>query len=126
MPTLSNPKLKIQSTSGSNQMKVTTTVTVQFSAAEENIIKILSLKCKLASRVWGEDSGFNGGDDPLFSLATKTITKNGTYEFVRSVDRSLLDEDWEGNDELYARFALNAVAFPMSATAQSATQVGNY
>ena len=126
MPVLSNPKLKIQSTSGSSQMKVTTSVTVAFSAAEKHIIEVLSLKFKLASRVWGEDSGFNGGDDPLFSLATKTINKGGNYEFVRHVNRDLLDEDWEGNDELYARFALNAVAFPMSASAQSATQVGNY
>ena len=126
MPNLINPKLKIQSTSGSNQMKVTTTVTVSFDATEENIIKVLGLKCKLACRVWSEDSGFNGGDDPLFSLATKTITKDGTYEFVRMVDRSLLDEDWEGNDELYAKFALNAVSFPMSAGTRTATQVGNY
>jgi len=126
MPVLSNPKLKIQSTAGSSQMKVTTSVTVAFSAAEKHITEVLNLKFKLASRVWGEDSGFNGGDDSLFSLATKTITRGGNYEFVRSVDRSMLDEDWEGNDELFARFALNAVAFPMSASAQSSTQVGNY
>ena len=45
-----------------------------FDATEANIIKVLGLKCKLACRVWGEDSGFNGGDDSLFSLSTKTIT----------------------------------------------------
>ncbi len=126
MPTLSSPKLKIQSTTGTNQMKVTTSVTVGFDATEVNIIKVLGLKCKLACRVWGEDSGFNGGDDSLFSLSTKTITKSGSYEFVRVVDASLLDEDWEGNDELYAKFALNAVSFPMSAATRTATQVGNY
>jgi len=126
MPTLSNPKLKVEATSGSSQMKVTTQVTVNFHPQEETNIKVLGLKCKLACRVWGEDSGFNGGDDSLFSLATKTIDKDGTYTFVRTVARDLLDEDWEGNDELYAKFALNAVGFPMSATTRSATITGNY
>jgi hypothetical protein len=126
MPTLSNPELKIQSTAGSSQLTVKTKVTVRFSPEEEHIISCLKLKFKLACRVWSEDDMFNGGDDPLFSLSTKTITKDGTYEFVRVVSHNLLDEDWEGNDEVYAKFALNAVAFPMSAATRTPTQVGNY
>ena len=115
MPALLNPKIKIEATSGSNTMKVTTQVTVNFGPQEETNIKILGIKCKLACRVWGQDSGFNGGDDSLFSMPTKTINKDGTYVFVRHVARDLLDEDWEGNDEIFAKFALNAVGFPMSA-----------
>jgi len=126
MPTLSNPKLKIEIVSGSNTAKATAQVTVNFHPQEETNIKILGLKCRLACRVWGEDSGFNGGDDSLFALATKTITKDGTYTFVRTVSRDTLDEDWEGNDELYAKFALNAVGFPMSTGTRSSTITGNY
>ena len=126
MPSLSQPKLKIQSTAGSSQLKVTTSVTVKFSPEEESIISALNLKFKLKSRVWAEDDMFNGGDDPLFWLSTKTITKEGHYEFVRTVNHGLLDEDWEGNDEVYAKFALAAIAFPMAATTRTQTQVGNY
>ncbi len=127
MPNLSNPKLKIQSTTGSDQMTVSASVKVTFLPEELHIIQVLSLKCKLACKVWSEDGGFNGPDDPLFSLATKTITKNGTYDFKpRLIDRSVLDEDWEGNDELYAKFGVKAVGFPMSDETRSLTQVGNY
>ncbi|WOB06831.1 hypothetical protein [Piscinibacter gummiphilus] len=126
MPTLSNPKLQLQSTAGSGLVKVTTQVTVRFNDAEENIIKCLNLKFKLASRVWSEDDMFNGGDDPMFALPTKTITKDGTYTFERTVPTSMLDEDWEGNDEFYAKFALQAIAFPMAASTRTPTQVGNY
>ncbi len=126
MPILSNPRLKIQSTAGSNTLKVVTNITVKFSPEEENIISCLNLKFKLACRVWSEDDFFNGGDEALFALSTKTITKDGNYEFVRNVSNNLLDEDWEGNDEVYAKFALKAVAFPMSAATRTPTQVGNY
>ncbi len=126
MPILSNPKLKITSTAGSGQLKITTSVTVRFSAAEENIIKANSLTFKLKSRVWGEDDGFNGGNDPLFWLATKTITKGGDYQFVRTVHHGLLDEDSVGEDEVFAKFFLQAVAFPMMASTRSPTQSGDY
>lgn len=45
---------------------------------------------------------------------------------MRNVSNNMLDEDWEGNDEVYAKFALNAVTFPMSAATRTPTQVGNY
>lgn len=126
MPALTNPKLKIQTISGSNNAKVTAEVTVNFHPQEETNIKILGLKCRLRCRVWAEDGGFNGDDDPLFSMSTKTITKDGTYTFERTVSRDTLDEDWEGNDEIYAKFALNAVAFPMAASTKTSTITGNY
>lgn len=126
MPTLSNPKLQLQSTAGSGLVKVTTSVIVKFNDSEEHIIKCLNLKFKLACRIWSEDDVFNGGDDPMFALSTKTITKDGTYTFERTVPTSMLDEDWEGNDEFYAKFALQAIAFPMGANTRTSTQVGNY
>jgi hypothetical protein len=126
MPALTNAKLKIETLSGSNTAKVTALVTVNFHPQEENYIKILGLKCRLRCRVWSEDGGLNGDDDPLFNLPTKTITKDGTYTFERTVSRDVLDEDWEGNDEIYARFKLNAVAFPMAAGVKTATITGNY
>ena len=126
MPTLSKPELHIQSTAGSTHLTVKTRVTVNFSPEEEHIISCLKLKFKLACRIWSEDAVFNGNDDLLFSLSTKTITKDGTYDFVGSVHHELLDEDWEGNDEVYAKFGLAAVAFPMTAVARTPTQVGNY
>jgi len=118
--------MKIVATAGSPTLKITTSVTVKFSAAEENIINCNSLKFKLKSRIWGEDDDFNGGNDPLFWLPTKTITKEGTYTFVRNVHHGMLDEDSVGDDEVYARFFLQAVAFPMSAATRSPTQEGNY
>ena len=126
MPTMLNPKLAIQLASGTNQRKVTATVTVKFNTVEENMIKVLGLTPRLACRVWGEDSGFNGGDDLLFSYSTKTITKDGTYTFSGTVNKSVLDEDSVGEDEVYAKFALSTPSFPLSAAAQSPTISGDF
>ena len=126
MPVLSNPKLSIQVASGTNQRKVTATVTVSFSTVEENIIKVLGLVPKLSCRVWGEDGGFNGDDDHLFSYNTKTITKDGTYTFMGTVNKAVLDEDNVGNDEIYAKFGLSTPSFPMSAATRSPTINGDF
>lgn len=129
MPVLSNPALKIELVSGTSQANVTASVKVAFDQVEENFIKLLGLKFKLMCRLWGEDSGFNGGDDGLFSLTTKTITADGTYTFTKTVSRSSLDEDWEGNDEIYARFRCKSTtpSFPMEATPQNSQTIsGNF
>ena len=129
MPTLSNPTLKLELVSGTSNVKVTGTVRVNFYPVEEALIKNLGLKFKLRCNVRGEDGGFNGADDALFSIASKTITEDGGYTFVRTVNRASLDEDWEGNDEIYARFRLASTtpSLPMAATpVDSSTITGNF
>lgn len=117
MPKLSNPTLKIE-LSNTSQANITASVKVAFDSFEENLIKN-GLKFKLRSRLWGDDQGSvtNGDDDPLFWLPSKTITADGTYTFTATVNRSSLDEDWEGNDEIYARFTCSSTTpgFPMNA-----------
>jgi hypothetical protein len=125
MAQLLNPKLKIESTTGTNQMLVTAIVTVRFSAQEESIIKALNLKSKLKCRLWSDDADPDA-DNPVFWFATKTISKEDTYTFTRKVSKDTLDEDWEGNDELYAKFALSTEGFSISASAKTPVQVGNY
>jgi hypothetical protein len=129
MPTLSNPTLRLELVSGTTNVKVTATVRASFNAVEENVIKLLGVKFKLRCNVRGEDSGFNGADDPLFSIASKTIVEDGTYSFVRTINRNTLDEDWEGNDEIYARFRLASTtpSLPMAANpVDSPTITGNF
>jgi hypothetical protein len=129
MPQLSNPTLKLELVSGSTQVKVTATVRVSFDTVEENFIKLLGVQFRLRCRIWGEDSGFNGGNDALFSIASKTITADGTYTFTRTVNRSTLDEDWEGNDEIFARFRCQSTtpSFPLAANpVNSPTITGNF
>jgi hypothetical protein len=127
MPTLKNPTLRLELVSGTTQVKVTATVKVDFDPSEEAAIKLLGLKYKLKCRIWGEDDGFNGSDDSLFWMETKTITVDDTYTFIRKVDRSKLDEDW-GNDEIYARFFCQSTSllFPTPARARSITIPGNF
>lgn len=55
----------------------------------------------VGARVYGEDTWF---DDRLFSMGggyTRTDF-TGRFNFGMTVHRSLLNEDWEGTDEIYA------------------------
>jgi len=129
MPTLSNPTLKIELVSGTTQVKVTASVRATFDAVEENFIKLLGLKFRLKCNILGADSGLNGADDALFSIASKTILEDGSFTFTRTVNRSSLDEDWEGNDEIYAKFRLasTTASLPLAATpVKSPTITGNF
>jgi hypothetical protein len=129
MPVLSNPSLRLELVSGTSDVKVTAAVRVKFDPVEEAFIKLLGLKFKLRCNVRGEDGGFNGPDDALFSIASKIIVKDDTYTFMRKVNRDSLDEDWEGNDEIYARFRLASTtpSLPMAAVpVDSPTITGNF
>ena len=126
MATLSSPSLSVVS-QGGDVVKVTTKVNVTFNQFEKFMIG-QGLSVTVACRMWGEDSGINGGDDNLFSMDTKPVSSTGTVQFTRNVAKSWLDEDWEGKDEIYARFNL-ASASPgiiPSVTTRSATKVGSY
>lgn len=125
MAHLLNPKLKIESTTGTNQMLVTAIVTLRYTDQEESIIKALNLKSKLKCRLWSDDA-WPDADNPVFWFGTKMVNKNDTYTFTRKVSKNTLDEDWEGNDELYAKFALSTEGFVIGGTTQTLVQVGNY
>lgn len=52
-------------------------------------------------RVYGEDTWF---DDFLFSILGYARTDPfGNFNVSRTVHRSVLNEDWEGQDEIYAK-----------------------
>lgn len=131
MPTLSNPTLSLKLVAGTSKVDVTGSVKVSFSPTEETLIKLLALQYSLKCKIWASDSGFNGGDDPLFSIASQTVNSDGTHTFKRTVDRSQLDEDWEGNDEVYARYRCTppsntGIALTSATPANSAVITGNF
>ena len=127
MATLSNPTLTIKLISGTNNVDVTATAVVKLTAFETNLIKNLGLKFKIKCMLWGQDSGFNGGDDDLFSFPTQTVTAAGTFTFKGTVSRDLLDEDL-GNDEIYAKFTLQSAEpiFALSISKRSPVITGNF
>lgn len=126
MAILSNPSFTAVP-QGGDVIKVTAKVKVSFNPFEEYMIKN-GLQVAVSCRMWGEDSGFNGADDNLFSMGSKRVAADGNVEFVRNVAKSWLDEDWEGKDEIYARFGLASqspgIIAPISV--RSATKTGRY
>lgn len=128
MATLSNPKLVIKLISGTSNAEVTATVDAALRPFEENLVKALGLKFKLKCKLRSDDDGFNGGDDDLFAFAGKLITADGNYKFAATVNRDTLDEDWEGNDEIYARFILRSTSgmFPFVRRTNSPVVTGNF
>ncbi len=129
MPQLSNPTLRIELVAGTTKVKVSGTVHVTLDAFEEALVKQLGLKFRARCLIMGEDSGFNGADDQLFRLPSKIVTSDGTIPFFREVDRSKLDEDWEGNDEIFAHYtcASTTSSFSLAATPKnSITITGNF
>ena len=85
MATLSSPSLSVVS-QGGDVVKVTTKVNVTFNQFEKFMIG-QGLSVTVACRMWGEDSGINGGDDNLFSMGTKPVSSTGTVQFTRNVPR---------------------------------------
>ena len=82
MATLSSPSLSVVS-QGGDVVKVTTKVNVTFNQFEKFMIG-QGLSVTVACRMWGEDSGINGGDDNLFSMGTKPVSSTGTVQFTRT------------------------------------------
>jgi hypothetical protein len=120
MPTLSDPKLHIEVSSGSNEAKVTASVDVHFSTIEKALMTILNqppndpntLSYKVTCRIRGAD-GFLNPDNTLFTLGNvpNVKTDRNNIPFARVVSRDLLDEDSGSGpfsngpgDEVYARF----------------------
>ncbi|MEY4765235.1 MAG: hypothetical protein RI907_1908 [Pseudomonadota bacterium] len=112
MASIQSVSLKITVSSG----KVTPVVTykLNFSQGDLNLLKqfpnLYSVRCEL----WGADSGLNGGDDKLFiypitrSYPDGTITAQETGTFQATLNKGAeLDEDWESQDEVYAKVILS-------------------
>lgn len=128
MAQMSNPTLKIQLISGTSNADVTASVRVSLDSTEESLVKLVGLKFKLRCRLWGED-GLLNSDDVIYSFPAKTVVADGTYTFHKTISRDTLDEDWEGNDEVYAKFSITSSSpiFPLSVPPmQSPTIHGNF
>jgi hypothetical protein len=109
MANLSNPTFQIDILTGMpNDYRVTGSVKVELSPFETFLVNA-GLPLKLQSTLWGDDGGFNGADDNLFSFSTQNITAPGTYTFSAIVRRGVLNEDdslFDKRDEVYNRFSL--------------------
>lgn len=127
MASLTNPSLKIELISGTNNAKVTGTIKVGFTAFEKFNIEH-GVRFRLYCRLVGDDAGFNGGDDDLYLYPRKTLTAGGVYTFAKTLSRNTLDEDSIGEDEVYARFRLVSTepSFPVNITKESAVISGDF
>ena len=125
MATLSRPTLKIDVLTGERSHRVTATVNVQLTRAEEALINPgggrPGIPVNLKSNLWGDDGGLTGADDNLFLFPLQRITRSGTYTFTANVSRSVLNEDSGlfNDDEIYNRFSLvsGSSIFPINAIA---------
>ncbi|HKQ79945.1 MAG TPA: hypothetical protein VJ810_40000 [Blastocatellia bacterium] len=132
MKYLKNPKLEIKLISGTNNVEVNAQVDVSLDKEQEKLVKLIGLKFKLKCKLRADDEGFNGPDDDLLWLPPKghsgVITADGNYKFAATLSRDKLDEDWEGNDEIYARFILQAISglFPFVRKTNSPVVTGNF
>jgi hypothetical protein len=129
MASLTNPKLSIKLISGTSKAEIKATVDLGLSQVDRNLIEVLGVKFKVGCAIRGSDSGFNGGDDTLIVFSKKTKTSSGTVTFETEVNRDVLDEDWEGNDEIYARFTLatNSPTFPANVPPKNSSVIsGNF
>jgi hypothetical protein len=128
MAKLTIPNLSIKLISGTNNADVTATVLSTLTPFEKALVDTLGLKFKLKCKLWGEDSGFNGEDDELYSFGSKTITQSGPSTFKATINRSTLDEDSVGNDEIYAKFTLQSTEplFPFGTSAKSPVISGDF
>lgn len=128
MPTVEKPHLNIKLISGSSNVEITVTTKVTLDTTDMFLVKNAGLRFKLKGKMRGEDSGFNGGDDDLFNLPSLGVMETATITTKKTVSRDSLDEDWEGNDEVYARMTLVSLSpiFPFSKSRDSATITGNF
>jgi len=117
MPTLSNPRLSIKLVAGTTKVEITSSVKVNFTPNEEAIMKLFPLvKYTMIT---------------VTSVGPKKVNADHSHSFKREVDKSALDEDWEGNDEIYARFRCAAptnVGFVLASATpvNSDTITGNF
>lgn len=95
--------------------KVTPVVTykLQFNQGDLNLMKQYPNLFRVRCALWGADSGLNGGDDKLYIYpvtryypdTTPTALEEGSFTATLNKGAEL-DEDWESQDEVYAKVSL--------------------
>jgi hypothetical protein len=109
MASLSNPHFQVDILTGMpNDYVVTGTVNVELTPFEMFLVNA-GLPLQLQSDLWGDDGGFNGADDHLFSFTAQNISAPGTYSFSAIVPIGELNEDhswFDQTDEVYNRFSM--------------------
>jgi hypothetical protein len=113
-----------------NDYQVSGTVNVELTPFETFLVNA-GLPLQLQSNLWGDDGGFNGADDFLFSFTTQNITAPGTYAFNAIIPRGVLNEDssiFDNTDEVYNRFSLvsGTNLFPLNVAMNSPTITGRF
>ena len=120
MPQIQNRKLDIKQIKEKALAECTVTCQIVFSPDElqfmnNNPLMKFNLKCEL----WGEDSGFEGGDkllwtfDGVFSFPDSTPTKTENAQFFVVLGDDVLDEDklFNKQDEIYGKLILTHKLF---------------
>ncbi|MBI2164911.1 MAG: hypothetical protein HYU29_00685 [Chloroflexi bacterium] len=94
---------------------------VNFTTAELALMKLGGTWFKLKCQLWGEDSGFTGADDYLYTYSTVyyfpdvTPAASEDRTFDVTVGEGVLDEDW-GVDEVYGKLILQNLVYPSTVT----------
>lgn len=127
MASLSNPALQIDLLTGTSNANVTATVSVTLDPIDTFLVNG-GLTLQLASKLVGDDSGLNGGDNDLFFFPSQNITNTGIYTFQSTVSLGTLDEDSIGRDEVFANFNLQSLnnTFPLNTSVSSANIEGSF
>jgi dihydroorotase len=126
MAKLTQPNLTIKLNSDNNKKRdVRASVTLTLTNAEKQLLQQfpgskVRVSCKLYGKDVGEDSGLNGGDDPLeitllYSDTTKSELLHFDWAGSRAVDSDLLDEDDQFQDEIVAKFSAKFKNLPVIA-----------
>lgn len=123
MASLSNPTFQVDILTGSPNVRVTGTVNVVLSQFETFLVQS-GLPLQLQSQLWGDDSGFNGADDYLYTLPSQNIAGAGIYKFSATIPKGTLNEDksfFDNKDEVYSRFRMvsGTNIFPIDVVAKS-------
>lgn len=131
MASLSNPNFQVDILTGlPHDYRITGTVNVELTQFETFLVNA-GLPLQLQSHVWGEDGGFNGIDELLFSFPTQNINAPGTYKFEAIVPRHILNEDrsiFDNIDEISNRFKMvsGSNLFPVNVEINAPDIIGRF
>ena len=113
MATITNAKLTVSHDHTKKLVHAVVTCDVNFTALELCQMRACrdSRHFKLKCQLWGEDGGFTGADDFLYTYTTvfyfpdasPSATESRTFDVT--LGEGVLDEDW-GEDEVYGLLKL--------------------
>jgi hypothetical protein len=127
MPSIKTPRFSVRLLAGSSNVEVSASIDAAFTPFDKALIK-LGLTFRMKCKLWGADSGLNGADDELFTFTNQLVTKDGTVKFKEIIPSSTLDEDWNSDDDIFARFTLQSreAIIPFSVSLNSAQIHGDF